>query len=667
MLNLLKSSGLFGGVCLLVFLNVCPSPSQTSEYKLGEQTIEGRNHPRVSADHGWHWYRRVGPSVNIRRSTAGQVDMVIQTFTGNQAQCTTSLGEAGGSFTSMVTTKKGDGVSKELSLESGFGKILRHRAVFQSLTPGAYYQYKVECRNPSSPGDFFGNKESVFRVPPMPSDTDETQIAIVSDYIYKSLPEHYGDPDGDPGQAWIDNSALQSKTVSFLKSLMDRRYADFIVLPGDIIQDLRKSRGRPGGTYFGYLTRYHSMHEEIAAGIPMLPVPGNHDVLDGWPCRQANVGKFFKMMATPWSSSTSYNNQWWSLDWGSTHVVGLDLIFDEDDLDRNDQANGCGLSRFQLGSEERTWVRNDLANVQSRPDMKWRVIVQHGSPKKADSVLNDTTYGQYDNFGPCGSGIGYEDYCTDMNRYNVDFILTGHTRRGLRRHLAATSSVEGLVYSYRHNSNSDITHMRLRSDAIVVSRIDVPPETDDGRLMECFKYVPGVRKESAVDTGKPEVCRADQCTIEEYPLKRIIHPGCRTTATTLMTLGDQHPLGTDEDSGAFITPCCKAPHPTDQSKCLDAEGNETSITVMVKVQQCDRKAIEPGCLRRQVLPIVLNIPPDNIPFVTNANLLKECTPCGWVNEGEGKRIAGFEPFCGRPTAGESGVVPVVEHLLNVSP
>lgn len=669
--------------CVLATLSALPAESQTNQHRLGEQTPDGRPYPRVSAETCWAWQKRVGPSINIRTSMAGRVDAVVQTFTGEKRHCTTWLARAEQPFANPVVTSKGRG-AEDFNLEcpdpgcTSWGTILRHRAIFENLTPGAYYHYKVDCPDPDNPSDSFGNKDSVFRAPPLPNPGQVTQIGMISDYIKHSQPTNYED-----SETWQGACAGQATTVEALQTLADQGNMDMIVMPGDVTEDgAYHGLGRPGGTYFGYLTRYHSMHELIAAGIPMLPVPGNHDVLDDrcvtvWgpgpfgpipliPGEgQNNVRKFFEMMATPWSRSTSYENQWWSIDWGNTHLVGLDLIFEEGDDDRRRRASLCGLSQFAPGSEQRRWLWRDLGNLS--PDIHWRLVVEHGSPRKLDSVHGEATGGVWDPIGACGTDGSYKDYCADLNALNVDLLLTGHSGHGLRRHLRSGGNAEEILYSYRQNSAAWVTHLRLRSDAIIVSRISRGGWGEG--LFECFKYVPGVK----------QGCDASACTPEPYTVRRIIHPACSSTATTLMEPGNLNPIphtdseGNIEDQGAFMVPCCQtttADDPQGERVCIASDGTEVSREVTVTVQRCDRRMIQPGCLRRQLLPIVANTWDENKrPFVMIPGLLQECTPCMWEGIGEDQRITGYSARCGVPPTPtprpQLGIVPVVEYLLNV--
>ena len=326
-------------------------------------------------------------------------------------------------------------------------------------------------------------------------------------------------------------------------------------------------------------------------------------------------------------------------------------------------AHDDNLSMFGPDSEMRKWFVNDLSTVS--PAIRWRILFQHGQPSEFDGWSSASD----DPDRWCGT-TAYRGYCDLLNLYNVDFVFTGHWGQGLRRHVSLGAGAEDIIYSYRNIqgghgfssvSNGErhgITHVRLRDDAIVLSRLwygnvrdmqgnpitamqqindnlpDPPFLTDQegqpgiGTLYECYKYVPGVK------SG----CDASRCVRQAYTLTRWIRNDCSMPNYDLAALDD---LG-----WGLRVPCCNQPHPSDPNKCLDGNGQEVSRQVTLNVLACDRSAIAAGCLRRQIIPIVINAAEgDSIPYVTNEQLLQECTPC--VRRPDG-HITGLSDKCGAP-------------------
>jgi len=603
------------------------SPSIPIREHLGEMLSSGRSHTRVTEENDWKWSKRVGPSINFKKSVAGEtVDAVIQTFTGKKMQCKTWLAEAHKPFTDdrVVITRAGFN-SKELDLPDGVGTIRRHRAKFSGLNAGRYYHYKVGCWHDEDGGrNFLATSTSYFRAPPSPSDRRDVSIAIWSDSIKKAQPSDYfieGRLDSGPHERWINAAKLQSLHVKAIENMMNKNLLDFSLVAGDVIDEDRTG-GVAGGNYFGYLTRYHSMLELVQAGTPIFPIHGNHDVIDfRWWIFGPRKDDFFKMMATPLARSSFPYNQWYSFDWGNTHVIALDLIPEEGQKGMLDGAQDDGLSIFGPNTEQRNWFIQDLNAVDR--DIKWRLIFHHGQPRKFDG---ESGGGLWDPKGDCGTWRAYRDYCKLMNDYNIDFLFTGHTRGwfgdGLRRHLSQGSSGKDIVFSIRSARGQDgvntITHARLRDDAIVLSRIwpgsageflsDEQGTPTIGGLFECYKYVPGV---------KPG-CNASQCVEREYSLTRLISESCDS---------DNYDLGQAIDMGDLRVPCCKQIMPGDPTKCLGSNGQPVDRTVWIKVLECDRASIPNGCLRRQLIPIVVYRADNMPPHVTNEDLLRECTPC----------------------------------------
>jgi hypothetical protein len=583
-------------------------------------------------------------STNIAPNSV-KIDAVIQTFTRTDAECTTWLGRVEEGFPLSLNTDRLN--TPQFDLEENWPNVLRHRAVFRDLIPGAYYHYRVDCRRTDPVGDVFANTESVFRAPPPPDDPGDTQIALFSDRFSKTQPKEYENHLQDwKDQCWGDNAFYLT-----LKKLRELGDLDLVLMPGDIAQGGDYGWGTPSGSYFGYVTRFQSMFELIWAGTPMLTVPGNHDIIDtgfypgdpsgDFQCRPGNVRKFFDVMPTPLSRDHNYRNQWWSLDWGNTHIAGLELLGDEGQRDGIlEEADKCNLSKFTPGTEQRNWLLDDLSRVQT--SLKWRLVAQHGLPNHRDGrpgqILPTTGF---DSSGFCGLAGKYERYCQDMNAKNVDLVFAGHTSHGLRRHLMAGGRSQDLLYAYRTDWWT-VTHLRLRSDAIVVSSIVpngiVRPEVNAyPGLYECYKYVPGVK----------EGCDASVCRTRTYNLERIVHPDCTVAATNLMVADQLFDYG---DNRALLVPCCRAPDPNDHSRCVDAGGVSVPRVVAQSIQECDRDKIAPGCLRRQMVPIVMNpgsppVSPHRL-HVTNVQLLRECTPCEWGDAGGVEGITNYAPSCG---------------------
>ncbi len=597
---------------------------------LGEQKT--RNHPRVTEQNGWKWNRFVGPSVNFEQITSDSATAVIQTFTGKKWECTTELAEAHKPFRGQnkVVTRNDDGAKllELVTMRPGpdLGNTLRHRAKFTNLKIGRYYKYRVQCTKDSE--KFIGTAESTFRAS-APSD-HETKIIAWADYIkcgqpYDKDDSNCGYGDGtEPSARWKEKAKQQSYHVKMLENFAEKNLVDIGIESGDVIDEdaLRRYAGTTtncglgGGNTFGYLTRYHSMLENVEAGIALFPTFGNHDVLndcgiDHRPGTTNKADDFFLMMATPHARNEFPKNQWFSFEWGNTHLNALDLVVEEGQKKMSDTASECGYSSFEPGSEQRKWFKRDVNEIS--PKDKWHLVYHHGQPRSNDGKAENPD-SPWDPRGACGTWGIYKDYCKMLNDSNIDLLFTGHSGNGLRRHLSEGASGDDFIFSLRNTMGA--THIRLRDDAVILSRVWPGKDgqytaTENGKpgigsLFECYKYIPGVK------AG----CDTSNCEIKDYSLQRLITDSCETVEFDLNKVVDLKNLK---------IPCCNKVDPADPGKCYSSANERVDRVVNIRVLSCNRAAIADGCLKRQLIPVVID---DNgSPFITNDRLLQECTPC----------------------------------------
>lgn len=146
--------------------------------------------------------------------------------------------------------------------------------------------------------------------------------------------------------------------------------AKFIVHNGDLTEDPENSAG--WDHFFGNV-------QDLIAGIPLMPVTGNHDEVDG---DATDYTSHFNLPDNGAKGSTAGTN--YSFDYGPVHVTVLNT---ESNLKKQTQ-----------------WLEEDLANT----DAKWKIVAIHRP------VYGGNTYKKI------------EDWADIFDEYEVDLVLQGH-------------------------------------------------------------------------------------------------------------------------------------------------------------------------------------------------------------------------------------------------
>jgi hypothetical protein len=581
--------------------------------------------------------------------------VVINYWTGVSGQCTTWLAPAGVTFwarapaVQWVVTRASNGNAPDRGIEFGpADSVRRHRAVFRNLPHDTLYHYRTACL------DWFPAVDSYFRTPPGIDSTRDVQFAVWSDIIKAQHIYHYY-PSGlpmlepfAPCPRWKYGATAESFVEEALENAARQGLVDFGLIAGDLSDyDVQESWGEDaGGSVAGYLYRYFSMYEPLLAGIPVFTQHGNHDVYSIYFANNRDED-YFWMLDGPRGAHTDagFGRQWFSFDWGDSHVMGLDVVKQESvDDEEWDEVLAAELSDWRDGSPFNLWLEEDIAANDASTQTRWRLAFQHGAP---------TVWSGPNHVGRCGERH-LHGYCDRMNDFGLDFLFLGHHDPDRLMHVGGGVMVpdhESVLYSFqtkmgggrldaldRVGNREGFLHVRVRRDAMVVSRVwpgpyrdtqtsvedlfgdtwgNTAPQYDSekrppflrhpapndtpaiGALIECFKVVPSIRDDYLATLG----CEHDAC---------------------LQNLG-----------------------------CTRHEGLQTSSGDSV-VWQCDRSVIPEGYLKRQIVEIVTRAEgsdygkcnsdvPSTCAVVVAENLLDECTPCAFETYPDLKRLDQYTP------------------------
>jgi predicted phosphodiesterase len=133
------------------------------------------------------------------------------------------------------------------------------------------------------------------------------------------------------------------------------------------------------------------------ANTPINGVKGNHDNASGYGVYFAKYYPYpYHSLATKTASTTSYNNLYYSYDYGPVHFINVDEY-----------------TTFTPGSAQWNWIVSDLAST-TKP---WKILVYHEGAYTAGSDADNVSARQLE---------------TLLTTYNVDLVYNGHSHNYAR-------------------------------------------------------------------------------------------------------------------------------------------------------------------------------------------------------------------------------------------
>lgn len=250
----------------------------------------------------------------------------------------------------------------EYGLTSGYGLVVadtvpavRHELVLARLAPDTLWHYRVISGADTTPDRTFRTRASAGR---------SFRFAI------------YGDNQ--------DDSAAHQRVVDRL--LLAAPDAEFCVHVGDLVQN---------GTVAEWRS-WFNIERDIVAGRPVLPAPGNHDIIipDNW----------LRFLVLPG------NERWHSLRWGGVALHCLDAYSD-----------------FSPASTQYDWLLSELQSDSADPTVRFILVSLHLPPY--------TTNRSY-----TGNADARQWLCPLFERFRVAVVFSGHV------HAYEHSLVNGVHY-----------------------------------------------------------------------------------------------------------------------------------------------------------------------------------------------------------------------------
>lgn len=237
-----------------------------------------------------------------------------------------------------------------------------HTATLSELSPGAAYEYRVG----------YGSKRSSWQTLVAAQGSDFKALIFPdsqsSDYnVWKQTAE----------PAWNAN-----------------RDADFFINMGDLVDNGQDSY---------QWNAWFDVVDPMIASIPVVPLMGNHETYTkDWKVRMPEA--YTHLFSLPANGLGSYQNQFYSFDYGDVHFIVLDTQTKE-------------LEDFEpeLLSAQQEWFKADAAAT----NKKWKVVLMHKDPLQ---------YAFQNRPEPREEGFAEEgkEWMPLFDAYGIDVVLSAH-------------------------------------------------------------------------------------------------------------------------------------------------------------------------------------------------------------------------------------------------
>lgn len=176
--------------------------------------------------------------------------------------------------------------------------------------------------------------------------------------------------------------------------------ADFFINMGDLVDN--------GEDLVQWKAWFNSL-EGVIDEIPGALVLGNHETYNmDWKVRMPEA--YLKLFSLPANGNATFQNQYYSFDYGDVHFVVLNTQIDE-------------MSDFQpeVLNAQLAWLEQDMANTQKT----WKIVLMHKDVLTYE-IKNRT------NRTAGVSEIG-KIFMPLFDKYNIDVVLTAHLHTYRRR------------------------------------------------------------------------------------------------------------------------------------------------------------------------------------------------------------------------------------------
>ena len=260
--------------------------------------------------------------------------------------------------------------------KTGQGASRIHEVQLTGLSPATLYYYRILTE------DVVGDVHH-FRTPAEPAAEEGFRIVAMSD-----MQEDFLHP--NKFHEVVHDGVLDYVYDHFGLDVAEE--VGLVLIPGDLVAI--------GGNYNSWQNGFFGPISDLAAEVPLYPVPGNHE---------GDTPAFFKYFTLPDNGTSGYLEHWWYTDWSNVRVIGLDT-------------NSGYRIQTQLD-----WLEGVLDDAALNPDVDF-VFAQLHHPHKSELWVS----GELDYTGDIIDRLS--TFSTDTGKPSIHFF--GHTHgysRGQQR------------------------------------------------------------------------------------------------------------------------------------------------------------------------------------------------------------------------------------------
>ncbi|MCH4167010.1 MAG: metallophosphoesterase family protein [Megasphaera sp.] len=237
-----------------------------------------------------------------------------------------------------------------------------HTAAIRDLQPGTDYEYRVG----------YGKKRS-----------DWTPFRTAQGHDFKAL--IFPDSQSSDYSVWAqtEQPAWQANPD-----------AQFFINMGDLVDN--------GQDHYQW-NAWFDVVSSMISRIPAAPVMGNHETYDkDWKVRMPEA--YLHLFALPKITPETYQNQYYSFDYGDVHFIVLNTQMTE-------------MTQFQpnMQADEIDWFKKDIEQTTK----KWKVIIMHKDPLQY--AFNSRPEPRAEGFSAEG-----KTWMPLFDQYGVDVVLSAH-------------------------------------------------------------------------------------------------------------------------------------------------------------------------------------------------------------------------------------------------
>lgn len=306
-------------------------------------------------------------------------------------------------------------VDGEASPAAGSEKV-PYRATLTGLEPGTTYVYRVVVAGQAS-------EEHTFATAPAPEENETVRITAFADH-------------GTATEANRADGEAPVRNVELAASLEP----DVHLLAGD----LSYAEGRAE-----QWNRYVEQIQPLAAEVPFMTVPGNHEREPATPDSRAvpaeaepdEEAQGFHQYDARFAMPTpgAEDERWWAIQRGNVFVVGLNTeracqaSFQQHGTP-NDSAGNCEFFPEAPHEPQLSFFEQAVAQAAEDPTVDWTIVLAHHA---------------FWSSGGHGSTEGLQEhYMPAIDEHGVDLVVQGHDHLYERSHLLREGEVaeEGTLY-----------------------------------------------------------------------------------------------------------------------------------------------------------------------------------------------------------------------------